>query len=75
MSRREISSCASKCIVRLISRAAIGTNAAQQTLPEHGLERGGNQERLHAHVDQARDRAGRVVRVQSVKTRCPVSEA
>ena len=36
----------------------------KQTLPEHGLEGRRNQKWLDAHVDQTRDRAGRVVRVQ-----------
>ena len=40
------------------------TNPAQQTLAENTFERGRNQERLDAHVDQTRDRARRVVRMQ-----------
>src|SRR5581483_5353013 len=50
--------------VRLISSATIRTNAAKQSLAEHGLDGGRNQKRFYAHVDQARDRSRRVVRVQ-----------
>ena len=64
MSRRERPSWLSSDVVRLVGRAAIRADGAEQTLAEHGFERGGDEERLHAHVDQARDRARRVVRVQ-----------
>ncbi len=57
--------------VRLVGRAAIATDAPEQTLPEDGIEGGGNQERLDAHVDQARDRAGGVVRVQGGEDKVP----
>ena len=39
-------------------------NPADQSLRQDSFQRRGNQERLHAHVDQPRDRAGGVVRVQ-----------
>src|ERR1700736_2677570 len=51
-------------VVRLVGRAAVGTNATKQTLTEHGFERCRDQERLEAHVDQTRDGAGSVVGVQ-----------
>ena len=64
MSRGESSSCASRISVGSIGRAAMRADAAQQALAEHSLEGRRNQKWLHAHVDQTRDRAGRVVRVQ-----------
>jgi hypothetical protein len=39
-------------------------HAAHQPLGKHRLDRGRQQERLHAHIDQPRDRAGRIVGVQ-----------
>src|SRR6266513_1019262 len=60
-----------QCLTWLIGGAAVATDAAQQTLTQDGLQRGGNQERFHAHVDQTRDRAGRVVRVQGGEDQVP----
>lgn len=46
-----------KCLVRLISGAALRTDAPEQALAENGFEGGGNEEWFDAHVDQTRDRA------------------
>ena len=60
-----------KCLCRLIRAPALRTNAAEQTLTENGFEGGGNQERLDPHIDQTRDRAGRVVCVQGGENQMP----
>src|SRR5436190_10317575 len=57
--------------VRLVGSPALGTDAAEQSLPKHSLERRGNEERLDAHIDQARDRTRRVVRVQGGENEMP----
>ena len=54
-------------LVGLISRAALRTNAAEQSLAKHRFESRGNEEGFDAHVDQTRDRAGRVVGVKSTE--------
>ena len=47
-----------------VGHLALGAQHADQPLGHHRLDRAGDQERLDAHVDQAGDRAGRVVGVQ-----------
>ena len=51
-------------LVRLVGGAAAGADFPDESLGEDALERGGDQERLDAHIDKARDGPGRVVRVQ-----------
>src|SRR4029077_19883974 len=51
-------------VTRLVSSAAMATDGAHQTLTKDSLQRRGNQEWFHAHVDQARNRSGRIVGVQ-----------
>src|SRR5262249_39731002 len=46
---------------RLEFGAAVFANLAHQPLGKNALDRGGDEERLDAHVAQARDAAGRVV--------------
>ena len=48
----------------LVGGTAAGADAADETLGEHGLERGGDEEGLHSHVHEAGDRAGGVIGVQ-----------
>src|SRR5438477_3100922 len=43
---------------------AVRADRAYQPLRHHGLDRRGDQERLDAHVNQTRERARRIVRVQ-----------
>src|SRR5207247_11287169 len=45
-------------------RPAILANRADQSLTQDRHQRGRNKKRLGAHVNQTRDRAGRIVRVQ-----------
>ena len=55
-------------LVRFVRRAAIRCKSCGSTAaPSTASSDDGNHERLHAHVDQARDSAGRVVRVQRGK--------
>src|SRR5439155_5535141 len=54
-------------LIRLVRLATLSANGSQQTLPEDGLQRGRNQKRLDAHVDQTRDCTGSVVRMQCGK--------
>src|ERR1700730_1324368 len=56
-------------IVRVVSGSAIRTDAAEQPLTENRFERGGNQKRFDAHVDQTRDSARRVVRLQGCENK------
>ena len=51
--------------------AAILADLPHQPLGQDGLERGGEQERRHAHVAQPRDRAGGVVGVQRAEHHVP----
>ncbi len=65
-----------RCLQRFIPRsinivgadfgffAALGADAADQSLGQNRFDRGGDHERLDAHVFQPRDRARRVVGVQ-----------
>ena len=55
---------ASVSVLGTVCFAAVGANLADQPLRQHGLERGREQKRRHAHVAQAGDRAGGVVGVQ-----------
>ncbi len=48
----------------LVGRLALGAELAHQALCQHAVQRRGEQVRLDAHVDQARDGAGRVVGVE-----------
>jgi hypothetical protein len=50
--------------VCLVGHLAVGAEHADEALREHRDERRADQERLDAHVDEARDRARRVVGVQ-----------
>ena len=65
--------CSRECRACALNACAVGessgllamrTKHAHEALREHGFERRGDQIRLDAHVHQARQRAGRVVRVQ-----------
>src|SRR5438128_1263460 len=46
-----------------VRHAAVLAENAHQTLRQHAHQRGSDEERLDAHVDETRDRAGRVVGV------------
>ena len=50
--------------IRLVLRFALRTNLSHQPLGHRADERAADEERLHAHLDQARRRRCRVVRVQ-----------
>jgi hypothetical protein len=43
---------------------AVSANTPREALGEHQVNAGGDQERLDAHVEQARDGSGRVVGMQ-----------
>ena len=51
-------------LARLVGRPATRANFAHQPLAQHALQTGGDEERLDAHVDQARHGAGRIVGVK-----------
>src|SRR5713226_1326491 len=52
-------------------RAAVRADIAHQTLGHDRLDRRGDQKWLNAHVDQSREGAGRVVRVQRAEDQVP----
>ena len=49
---------------RLVRLAAVRAELPREALREHGRDRRAGEERLDAHLAEARDRRGRVVRVQ-----------
>ena len=56
---------------RRVRLAAVGAELARESLREHGRDRRAGQERLDAHLAEARDRGGRVVRMQRREDEVP----
>ena len=60
---------------RLIRLTAIEAQTAGKPLGDHTGEGSAHDVVLDAHLDETRDRARRIARVQVERTKCPVSEA